>query len=105
MKKSDLTLHKPKQIMTEMDTLVAPPSWRSLITSKDGPKSPRTRLVLMVLGQYMNGMGQITIPPTLGDLAEGAGLSRMAAVKSLHLAMAEGWVDDNYNPMIPERFL
>lgn len=66
--------------------------WRNAIASKDGPRNPNARLVLLTLSLHMKSDGTGAWPSqTL--LAQRSGLSRRAVQTHLENAAKEGWLD------------
>lgn len=67
-------------------------TWRSIVASAAGPKSPVTRHVLLTLSLHMNEKGESCFPSTK-TLANETGLSERAVCTHLALAAEEGWID------------
>lgn len=76
--------------MSESPTLAPLFTWRSALASKHGPQAT-TRLVLLVLGLYMNEKGGSCFPSTRA-LEQDTGLSRRAVMTHLDLAVEGGWL-------------
>lgn len=67
-------------------------TWRSAVSSEDGPESSTTRHVLLALSLYMNQKGGSCFPSTR-TLAKETALSRRTVEEHLRKAHREGWID------------
>lgn len=65
--------------------------WRDLVSSKFGPSSPITRLVLLVISLYMDMDGGSCFP-SIRLIAERTGLSVQAVVTHIKKAVDEGFL-------------
>lgn len=66
-------------------------TWRSAVSSEDGPESSTTRHVLLALSLYMNQKGGSCFPSTR-TLADETGLSRRTVEEHLRRAADNGWI-------------
>lgn len=75
--------------------------WRHLVSSRDGPKEPGTRHVLLTLSLYMSPKGTSCFP-SITTLMENTRLSRKTVIRHLELARLGGWITRKVTPM-PEK--
>lgn len=66
--------------------------WRKAVLGPDGPPSPTTRAVLLVLSTHMDEQGGSCFP-SADLLAKETRLSKRAVVKHIQFAIAEGWIE------------
>jgi hypothetical protein len=66
-------------------------TWRSVVASKHGPKSPITRHVLLTLSLHMSERGDSCFPST-GLLTEETGLGLRTVKEHLALGAGAGWI-------------
>lgn len=64
--------------------------WRDAVASENGPQSPTTRLVLLVLSLHMDPRGHAF--PSTRLLSDRSGLSRRVVCEHLERAEADGWI-------------
>lgn len=71
--------------------------WRNAVLSKDGPRDPSTRLMLMTLSMHMDPDGT-NAWPSQKTLATRTGLTRRTVQRHLRLAEHDGWIARGRGP-------
>lgn len=72
-------------------TLPAVVRWRKAFLGPDGPSSPVTRAILLVLTHYMDKYGVCF--PSLATISKASGYSKRTVCEHMKLAVQECWLD------------